>query len=186
MFNNAEAYELNMGRWSRRLAPLFVEFAEVKDGERILDVGGRTGSLSLALAGATTNAEIVGIDRSGAFVEYARRRGADARLRFEIATALELPFRDSCFDKSLALLVMQLIPDALSAARERYRVTRPGGVAAARTWDSREGRISFAFFGTQQRRSTCLPNLCGKPTDPTVTRKIFKPSGRPPGLKTLR
>jgi hypothetical protein len=41
---------------------------------------------------------------------------------------------------------MQLIPDALSAARERYRVTRPGGVAAARTWDSREGMDLFRIF----------------------------------------
>ena len=27
MFEGAEAYEVMMGRWSRRLAPLFVEFA---------------------------------------------------------------------------------------------------------------------------------------------------------------
>jgi ubiquinone/menaquinone biosynthesis C-methylase UbiE len=35
-----------MGRWSARLAPLFVRFAGVKDGQRILDVGCGTESLS--------------------------------------------------------------------------------------------------------------------------------------------
>ena len=36
MFEVAEAYEVMMGRWSRHLAPLFVEFVGVRDGERVL------------------------------------------------------------------------------------------------------------------------------------------------------
>ena len=39
MFSLGDAYELYMGRWSRLLAPAFVSFAAVKDGERVLDVG---------------------------------------------------------------------------------------------------------------------------------------------------
>lgn len=64
MFSNADAYEVNMGRWSQQLAPLFIEFAGIRDGDRMLDVGCGTGSLSLALAGATRRSEIVGIDPS--------------------------------------------------------------------------------------------------------------------------
>lgn len=36
-FSDVEAYERYMGRWSRRLAPLFVAFAGVQDGDRVLD-----------------------------------------------------------------------------------------------------------------------------------------------------
>ena len=39
MFEVGEAYEVMMGRWSRQLAPLFVEFAGVRDGDIVLDVG---------------------------------------------------------------------------------------------------------------------------------------------------
>ncbi len=45
MFSNAAAYERLMGRWSARLAPLFVNFAKIQDGGRVLDVGCGTGSL---------------------------------------------------------------------------------------------------------------------------------------------
>jgi hypothetical protein len=39
MFGDAEAYDRFMGRWSRLLAPLFVDFSEMQDMERVLDVG---------------------------------------------------------------------------------------------------------------------------------------------------
>jgi hypothetical protein len=38
MFEAAEAYERDMGRWSKRLAPLFVEFVGIDKGDRVLDV----------------------------------------------------------------------------------------------------------------------------------------------------
>ena len=53
MFEVAEAYEVMMGRWSRQLAPLFLECVGVRDGERVLDVGCGTGALSSTLASMT-------------------------------------------------------------------------------------------------------------------------------------
>jgi hypothetical protein len=48
MFSESDGYERFMGRWSRLLAPLFVTFAGVTDGDRVLDVGSGTGALSAA------------------------------------------------------------------------------------------------------------------------------------------
>jgi ubiquinone/menaquinone biosynthesis C-methylase UbiE len=49
-FAASEPYERFMGRWSRRLAPRFISFASVSDGDVVLDVGSGTGSLALAIA----------------------------------------------------------------------------------------------------------------------------------------
>src|SRR5438132_728022 len=46
----AEGYETQMGRWSRRLSPLLIGFAKVDAGS-VLDVGCGTGTLTLALSG---------------------------------------------------------------------------------------------------------------------------------------
>ena len=44
-FANPAAYELWMGRWSKRLAPVFVAFAGWARGTRVLDVGSGTGGV---------------------------------------------------------------------------------------------------------------------------------------------
>lgn len=51
-----------MGRWSQRLAPLFIDFAGLADGEKILDVGCGTGSLTFALVKAADLHEVAAID----------------------------------------------------------------------------------------------------------------------------
>src|SRR6478609_5675203 len=50
MFFESDAYEGFMGRWSRRLAPLLIDFAEVGVGQAVLDVGSGTGALTFAAA----------------------------------------------------------------------------------------------------------------------------------------
>jgi 2-polyprenyl-3-methyl-5-hydroxy-6-metoxy-1,4-benzoquinol methylase len=65
-------YERFMGRWSERLAKPFLDFAGIRPGERVLDVGCGTGVLMAALAEA--GARAVGIDASEPYLDGARRR----------------------------------------------------------------------------------------------------------------
>jgi len=46
---DGDGYELNMGRWSRRLARPFLDFVGTADAERVLDVGCGTGHLAVAV-----------------------------------------------------------------------------------------------------------------------------------------
>jgi len=145
-FFNAEGYEQLMGPWSRRVAPLLVEFARIADGDRVLDVGAGTGSLSLAVLAATRRSEVIGIDPSRPYIDYARSRTSDPRVRFEVEDAQALSYPDASFSKTLALLVMNFIPDARRAAAGMRRVTKSGGVVAAAVWDYGEGMTMLRTF----------------------------------------
>ena len=146
MFSEAEKYERFMGRWSQRLAPAFVKFAGVSDGERLLDVGSGTGSLALAIAAQTRRREVVGIDPSRAFVDFASKRTSDPRIKFQVGDAQKLAFPNASFNRCLALLVMNFIPDARQAMTEMRRVTKPGGWVAASVWDYNEGMTMLRLF----------------------------------------
>jgi 2-polyprenyl-3-methyl-5-hydroxy-6-metoxy-1,4-benzoquinol methylase len=139
MFEVAEAYERQMGRWSRQLAPLLIDFAGVGEGERVLDAGCGTGSLSMSMARLTKAAEIVGVDASKGFIEYARAKDSDPRVRFDLGDAQNLAYPNAWFDRCLSLLVVNHIPDTFKALKEIRRVTKPGGVVATAMWDGTGG-----------------------------------------------
>jgi SAM-dependent methyltransferase len=132
---SASGYERLMGRWSRKLAVPFIEFAGLDDGERVLDVGCGTGSLTFALPQAANVGEVAAFDYSPAVVEEAQRRNSDPRITIQQADACAIPFPDDRFDRALALLVLHFVPDAGRAVAEMRRVVRPGGVVAAAVWD---------------------------------------------------
>ena len=144
--SGADDYEYLMGRWSRRLAEVFCDFAGVRDGESILDAGCGTGSLTFALARRAEAVSVTGIDFSEAYVEFARGRNTDPRIEFHAGDACDMPFADARFDRALSMLVLNFIPDAPRAAAEMVRVTRPGGVVASATWDLRGGLPAYRMF----------------------------------------
>ena len=138
-FQNPEAYEKAMGRWSRRLAPLLIQFGGLAEGDRVLDVGCGTGSLTFTVPQIAKVARVTGIDLTDAYVEFSRSQNTDPRITFRAADARALPFEDNSFDRAFSMLVLQFIPDAARAVAEMRRVVRPGGTVTASVWDSYGG-----------------------------------------------
>lgn len=145
MSRDGAGYERQMGRWSHRLASPFTNFAGVGSGERVLDMGCGTGSLTAEIVRRDGENSVVGLDYSEAYVNYAREQIGN-RGRFLVADGAVLPIRDGAFDRSLSQLVLHFVPDPLAAIGELRRVTRPGGVVAASVWDAGGGVMVNRLF----------------------------------------
>jgi SAM-dependent methyltransferase len=143
---DGDGYELQMGRWSRRLAEPFLDFSGVADNERVLDVGCGTGSLAFALARRARIALVRGLDLAAVYVDHATRRNADPRIEFQVGDACRLPFPDGAFDRVLSLLLLHFVPQPALAVAEMRRVARPGAVIAAAVWDVRGGYVANRIF----------------------------------------
>jgi len=142
-----ESYDDFMGRYSVRLAPLFADFAGVRAGQRVLDVGAGTGALTAEIVGR--GAEVVAVEPSPEFVAALRVRYPE--LEAHEAPAEEMPFADDSFDTALAQLVVAFMADAPAAIREMARVARTVAVCM---WGVEEvqmfaaiARIAPAFGG---------------------------------------
>ncbi len=147
MFGDAEAYERFMGRWSRLVAPRFVDFTALPERGRMLDVGSGTGSLAFAIAERKRLVRVLGIDRSREYVAYSISRNPfPDRAGFEVGDAQQLHFPDASFEAALSLLVFNFIPDSKKALLELRRVTKPGGRLSAAVWDYGEGMRMLRTF----------------------------------------
>ena len=136
-WNNADAYEYYVGRWSRVVALEFLGWLNMRPGARWLDVGCGTGALSEVILQRARPSAVLGVDPSEQFVAFARERVVDSRASFRVGDARDLPVPDGAFDAAVAGLVLQHVPepDQVKAVTEMRRAGQAGGVVAAYLWD---------------------------------------------------
>jgi SAM-dependent methyltransferase len=134
-----DAYEDFMGRYSRRLAPLFADFAGVREGMRVLDVGAGTGALTDELA--RRGAHPTAVEPSPEFCATLGERFDDVHE----APAERLPFEDGTFDAALAQLVVAFMTDPPAAVAEMARVARK---VAVTMWGVQEMEMFAAIERT--------------------------------------
>jgi ubiquinone/menaquinone biosynthesis C-methylase UbiE len=129
----AEVYDRHIGRYGHELALELIKFADVRPGQRVLDVGCGPGALTRQLVAVVGAEQVAAIDPSAPFVQASRDRLPG--IRAEVAAAEALPFADGVFNRTLAQLVVNFMTDAEAGVREMCRVTRSGGIVAAAVWD---------------------------------------------------
>ena len=143
---HGDAYEAYVGRWSRVVARVFLEWLAVPTDARWLDVGCGTGALTSVILKHAEPRQVVGIDPSDGFVECARSQIEDLRVRFEIGDAQALPMSAETVDVTVAGLSLNFVPDPRLAMAEMARVTRRGGIVGAYVWDYAEGMEMMRRF----------------------------------------
>jgi len=140
----ADLYDRFMGRYSVLLSPQLADLAEVRGGQRVLDVGCGPGALTAELVARLGPAAVSAVDPSEPFVEAARKRNPEVEVLR--ASAEQLPFPDRIFDTALAQLVVHFMSDPIAGLAEMRRVTRKGGVVAACVWDHAGGQGPLSLY----------------------------------------
>jgi SAM-dependent methyltransferase len=152
-----DKYDRFMGRYSRELAPRFMEFAGVRAGMTALDVGCGPGALTERLVAALGAENVSAADPSEPFVAAAADRAPCADVRQ--AAAEELPWTDDSFDAALSQLVVNFMRDADAGASEMCRVVKPGETVAACTWDyGRDMEMLRSFWDAARRLDSGAPD----------------------------
>ena len=168
-----DSYDLYMGRWSRRIAPRFIDWLDAPPALDWLEVGCGTGALSEAVLARAAPASLLAVDPSEGFVAAARGRIVDGRATFAIGDAQALGEPDGSRDVVVSGLMLNFVPDRQRALREMRRVLRPGGRLGFYVWDYPGGGVGFmrAFwtaaaaldpaardFGEARRFPFCTPD----------------------------
>ena len=138
-----DSYDSYMGRWSRQIAPRFLEWLDAPDGLDWLEVGCGTGALSATILARCNPKNLISIDPSEGFLGKARATVTDERAEFRVGDAQALSQETASRDVVVSALVLNFVPDRQKALAEMKRVVRPGGVVGFYVWDYPGGGVEF-------------------------------------------
>jgi SAM-dependent methyltransferase len=129
-----DSYERYVGRWSRRVAPMFLDWLGPRPGADWADIGCGTGALSATILDRCAPSSVTGIEPSAGFLKTARQNLGD-RATLHQGSATSIPLGDASVDYTVSGLVLNFVADQPAAIVEMSRVTRAGGAVAAYVWD---------------------------------------------------
>ena len=153
--NAAERYE----RWvvpfvSGPMVPPLLDLADLRPGERVLDVATGTGVLArLAARRVTPGGAVTGLDLNDGMLKCARELPLPPGLTIEWrhGSALALPFDDGAFDVVVCQQGFQFFPDRMGALHQMRRVLRA------------TGRVALSVFTGPSPYFMALRDSCGAP-----------------------
>ena len=161
--------------------PEVVAAAELRTGQRVVDVACGTGVLALEAARATSpGGQVVGVDLNPGMLAVARRKAPE--IDWQRAPAEALPFDTESFDAAISQFGLMFFQDKRQAIAQMWRVIRPGGRLAIAVWDSLENTPGYAaitrllarLFGDDIAAWLKAPYSLG---DPDALRSLLATAG---------
>jgi SAM-dependent methyltransferase len=164
-------------------APRVADAAQVRAGQRVLDVACGTGVLAREVANLVgPTGAVVGLDVNDGMLAVARRKAP--AVEWQLGRAEALPYENSSFDAVVSQFGLMFFEDRPAALREMLRVLRPGGGLAVAVWASLDQSPGYAslvdlsrrLFGEEVASALRAPFSLGDTRD---LRALFAEAGVP-------
>ncbi len=159
-FNSRKNYD--NGRFSRAIANKLVEFANLQNGQKILDVATGTGIVALNAAQKVGDTgKVIGVDISAGMLSNAKQKLAETGLQnveFIEADAEMLEFSDNSFDAVLCSLAVCYLTDIPFSLRKWHKFIKTDGFIAFNVWQENAFPPSVLFREIAQRYGIKVPN----------------------------
>ncbi len=159
-FNSRTNYD--NGRFYKAIANRLVEFANLQNGQKILDIATGTGIVALNAAQKVgSQGKVIGVDISAGMLNNAKQKLAETNLQnveFIEADAEKLDFSDNSFDAVLCSLAVCYLTDIPAALRNWHRLIKKDGFIAFNVWQENAFPSSVLFREVAQKYGINIPN----------------------------
>ena len=178
----AEVYEscfvpAIFGAWAGPVA----EAADIRTGDRVLDVACGTGVLAReARRRAGPEGRVVGLDLNEGMLAVATR--TEPTIEWRRGDATSLPFEDVSFDVVVSQFALMYFPDRVAALREMWRILAPGGRLAVAAWAGIDHAPGYQMLAdiTARQSGPEAASVLSAPfvlDDPAELAKLFDQGG---------
>jgi ubiquinone/menaquinone biosynthesis C-methylase UbiE len=137
----ADFYDDPANSFWARFGRRTIERLRLKRGAKVLDVCCGSGASAIPAARAVgPEGFVVGVDLAEGLLDIARKKASACGLQnveFRTGDMLDLGLAASEFDTAVCVFGIFFVPDMTAAARELWKVVRPGGKLAVTTWGPR-------------------------------------------------
>ncbi|CAK0772726.1 Methyltransferase [Azospirillaceae bacterium] len=149
--NSVEAWNYwaePMAAMADRLNQPLLDFAGVRAGNIVLDLGAGVGEPALSAARRVAPCgRVVGLDLERHMLRVAKRRATALPVDFVTADMTRLPFIEDAFDCAVCRFGVMFVPNVNTALRETWRVLRSDGKAAFMVWGTQAENDVFEVLG---------------------------------------
>ena len=157
---------VRQAQWTQQTRDHLYRRAQLRQAQRVLDVGCGTGAITAELA-RRTRGQVIGIDIDPAMLAFAQQYDSEAR--YEQGDALDLPYPDAHFDIVTCHFLLLWLSDPLLGVREMARVTQRGGSILVCAEPDYGGRLDWPQLPVREWQIKALGR---QGADPVIGREL--------------